>query len=43
MRVAFVTTRSGRALAEDLTFSAGATAILTTPITLQTSMMHGLP
>jgi CheY-like chemotaxis protein len=32
-RVAFVTTRSGRALAEDAAFSAGATAILTTPIT----------
>ena len=32
-RVAFVTTRSGKALAEDAAFSAGATAILTTPIT----------
>ncbi|MEC7532775.1 MAG: response regulator, partial [Candidatus Thermoplasmatota archaeon] len=32
-RVAFVTTRSGMALAEDAAFSAGATAILTTPIT----------
>ena len=32
-RIAFVTTRSGMALAEDAAFSAGATAILTTPIT----------
>ena len=32
-RVAFVTTRSGKALAEDAAFSAGATAMLTTPIT----------
>ena len=32
-RVAFVTTRTGQALAEDAAFSAGATAILTTPIT----------
>ena len=32
-RIAFVTTRTGRALAEDAAYSAGATAILTTPIT----------
>ena len=32
-RIAFVSTRSGKALAEDAAFSAGATAILTTPIT----------
>ena len=32
-RLAFVTTRSGKALAEDAAYSAGATAILTTPIT----------
>ncbi len=32
-RIAFVTTRTGKALAEDAAFSAGATAILTTPIT----------
>ena len=32
-RIAFVTTRSGMALAEDAAFSAGATAVLTTPIT----------
>lgn len=32
-RIAFVTTRTGKALAEDAAYSAGATAILTTPIT----------
>ena len=32
-RIALVTTRSGMALAEDAAFSAGATAVLTTPIT----------
>ena len=32
-RIAFVTTRTGRALAEDAAYSAGATAIITTPIT----------
>ena len=32
-RIAFVTTRSGKALAEDAAYSAGATAIFTTPIT----------
>jgi len=32
-RIAFVSTRSGMALAEDAAYSAGATAILTTPIT----------
>ena len=32
-RIAFVTTRSGMALAEDAAFSAGATAVLTTPVT----------
>ena len=32
-RIAFVSTRSGKALAEDAAYSAGATAILTTPIT----------
>ncbi|MBP72916.1 MAG: hypothetical protein CMA70_04960, partial [Euryarchaeota archaeon] len=32
-RLAFVTTKSGKALAEDAAYSAGATAVLTTPIT----------
>ena len=32
-RIAFVSTRSGKALAEDAAYSAGATAVLTTPIT----------
>ena len=32
-RIVFVSTRSGKALAEDAAYSAGATAILTTPIT----------
>ena len=32
-RIAFVTSRTGKALAEDAAYSAGATAILTTPIT----------